>query len=87
MAQWTNLQQTEIFINATQMYITCEKCGGLCLAEPGLTAGALLTLFTGKYYILQGCIMECEILRSPIVSKFTQYAWIQKTRINLIYIF
>ena len=27
------------FINGTQLYITCEKSGGLHLAEPGLTAG------------------------------------------------
>ena len=39
MAQSTNLQRTEIFVNVTQMHITCEKYGGLHLAEPGLTAG------------------------------------------------
>ena len=40
MAQWTNLQRTEIFVNAKQMYITCEKSGGLHIAEPGLMAGS-----------------------------------------------
>ena len=39
MAQWTNLQQIEKFINQTQLYITCEKFGGLHLVELGLTAG------------------------------------------------
>ena len=36
MAQWTNLQRIEKFENRTRLYITC---GGLYLAEPGLTAG------------------------------------------------
>ena len=52
MAQWANLQQIKRFVNPTQLYITCEKSGGLhleeptCeksgglhLEEPGLTAG------------------------------------------------
>ena len=41
MAQWTNLQRIEKFVNGTRLYITCEKSGGLHLAEPGLTAGWL----------------------------------------------
>ena len=41
MAQWTNLQWIEKFVNLTGLYITCEKFGGLHLAEPGLTAGRL----------------------------------------------
>ena len=39
MAQWINLQWIEKFVNGTRLYITCEKSGGLDLAEPGLTAG------------------------------------------------
>ena len=39
MAQWMNLQQIEKFVNGTRLCITCEKSGGLHLAEPGLTAG------------------------------------------------
>ena len=27
------------FVNGTRLYITCEKSGGLHLAEPGHTAG------------------------------------------------
>ena len=27
------------FVNRTQLYITCEKTGGLHLVKPGLTAG------------------------------------------------
>ena len=42
MAQWTNLQWTKRFVNLTRLYITCEKSGGLHLAEPGLTAGRRL---------------------------------------------
>ena len=38
MAHWTNLQRIEIFVNLGQLYITSE--GGLCLVEPGLTAGS-----------------------------------------------
>ena len=41
MAQWTNLQRTKKFVNPMRLYITCEKSGGLHLAEPGLTAGWL----------------------------------------------
>ena len=43
MAQWTNLQQIEKFVNRTRLYIyvTCEKSGGLHLPEPGLMAGWL----------------------------------------------
>ena len=39
MAQWMNLQWIENFVNGTRLYTTCEKSGGLHLAEPGLTAG------------------------------------------------
>jgi len=39
MAQWTDLQRIEKFVNRTRLYATCEKSGGLHLVEPGLTAG------------------------------------------------
>ena len=41
MAQWTNLQRIEKFVNPTRLYITCGKSGGLHLAEPGVMAGRL----------------------------------------------
>ena len=41
MAQWTDLQRIEKFVNGMRLYIICEKSGGLHLAEPGLMAGWL----------------------------------------------
>jgi len=41
MVQWTNLQQIKKFENLMRLYTTCEKSGGLYLAEPGLKAGWL----------------------------------------------
>ena len=41
MAQWMNLQRMEKFVNGTRLYITCEKSGGLHLAEPSLMASWL----------------------------------------------
>ena len=41
MAQWTNLNQNNIFINPTWLTLLCEKSGAIHLAEPGLTAGRL----------------------------------------------
>ena len=38
MVQWTNLQQIKRFVYLTQLYITCEKSGGLHQVEPGFTA-------------------------------------------------
>ena len=40
MAQWTNPQWTKEFVNPTRLCITCEKSGGLHLAELGLMAGS-----------------------------------------------
>ena len=42
MAQRTDLQRIEKFVNRTRLYATCEKSEGLHLAEPGLTASWLL---------------------------------------------
>ena len=39
MVQWTNLLWIEKFVTRMQLYMICEKSGGLHLAEPGLTAG------------------------------------------------
>ena len=39
MAQRMNLQRIKKFVNGMRLYITCEKSGGLHLAEPSLTAG------------------------------------------------
>ena len=39
MVQWMNLKRIIILVNPTQLYITCEKSGGLHLVEPSLTAG------------------------------------------------
>ena len=47
MAQWMNLQRIENFVNGTRLYITCEKSGGLHLAEPGLMAGRLAGWLAG----------------------------------------
>ena len=55
MAQWTNLQQIENFVNWTQLYITCEKSGGLDLAESGLTAGRLADEIWTRLEILKAC--------------------------------
>ena len=41
MAQLTNLQRIEKFENPTQLYINCEKSGGLYLAELGLTVSSM----------------------------------------------
>ena len=39
MVQWTKFERIKKFVNPMQLHITCEKSGGLHLAEPGLTAG------------------------------------------------
>ena len=41
MAQWTNLNQNNIFVNLMLLPLLCEKSGAIHLAEPGLTAGWL----------------------------------------------
>ena len=39
MAQWTDLQRIEKFVNQMRLYATCEKSGDLHLAKPGFMAG------------------------------------------------
>ena len=57
MAQWTNLQQIEKFVNPTQLYITYGKSGWLHLAEPGLMAvrqsGSMLDEIWMRYDIFK----------------------------------
>ena len=48
MALWTNLQWIVRFVNPMQQYITCEKSGGLHLAELGFTAGWLAAQLAGQ---------------------------------------
>ena len=55
MVQWTNLQQIEKFINQMQLYITCEKPGGLYPVEPGLTAGRQADDIWAMLDILKAC--------------------------------
>ena len=50
MAQWTDLQRIKNFVNRTQQYATCEKSGGLHLAEPGIMAGWLTKFVQGLKY-------------------------------------
>ena len=39
MAQWTNLNRNNSFVNPTWLPLLCEKSGAIHLAQPGLTAG------------------------------------------------
>ena len=68
MAQWMNLQRIEKFVNGTRLYITCEKSGGLHLAEPGLTAGWLADEIWARFEILKAC---CR-LKNSISALFSQ---------------
>ena len=45
MVRWTDLQWIEKFVNRMRLYATCEKSGGLHLAEPSLIAGWLADEF------------------------------------------
>ena len=55
MAQCTDLQRIEKFINRTRLCATSEKSGGLHLAEPGLTAGWLADEIWARLQILKAC--------------------------------
>ena len=55
MVQWMNLQRIEKFVNGMRLYITCEKSGGLHLAEPGLTAGWQADKIWARLEILKAC--------------------------------
>ena len=59
MAQWTSLNQNNIFINPTLLPLLCEKSGVIHLAELGLTAGWLAgRRNTGKFEIFK---IRCEL--------------------------
>ena len=55
MTQWTDIQWIEKFVNRTRLYATCEKSGGLCLAEPSLMAGWLADKIWARLEILKAC--------------------------------
>ena len=55
MAQWTDLQQIEKFVNQMRLYTACEKSRGLHLTEPSLTAGWLADKIWARLEILQAC--------------------------------
>ena len=64
MAEWMNLQQIKKLVNGTRLYITCEKSGGLHLAEPGLTAGWLADEIWARLEILKAyCRWKYSIFR------------------------
>ena len=51
MVQWTNLQRTKKFVNSMKLYRTCEKSGGLHVAEPGLMAGRQAGRLADKIWV------------------------------------
>ena len=59
MAQWTNLQRIEKFVNQTRLYITWEKSGGLYLAEPGLTVGWLAVHLADEIWAMLEILKAC----------------------------
>ena len=74
MAQWMSLQWNKKFVNQMRLYLTCEKSGGLHLAEPGLTAGRLTVQQTKfgrdlKFYKLS---VDRNIGFSPLFSALFQ---------------
>ena len=70
MVQWMNLQQIKKFVNGMQLYITCEKSGGLYLAELGLTAGRLADEIWARLKILKLAV-DRKIRFSALFSKRT----------------
>ena len=62
MAQWMNLQQIENFVNGTRLYKTCEKSGGLHLAEPVLMAGWLADEIWARLEILKACCRSINLI-------------------------
>ena len=47
MAQWTNLNRNNIFVNLMWLPLLCENFGVIHLVEPGLTAGWLADRLAG----------------------------------------
>ena len=69
MVRWMNLQRIKKFVNLTQLYITCEKSGGLYLAEPGLMAGRQADEIWARLDILKACCRSKAKQKQPGVIK------------------
>ena len=64
MAQWMDPQLIKKFVNQMQLYATCEKSGGLHLAESGLTAGWLADEIWARLEILKAyCRLKYSIFQ------------------------
>ena len=72
MAQGTNLQQIEKFVNRTQLYITFEKSGGLHLAEPSLMAGWPTKFGHGLKFLM--LVVDRNIRFSALFSQGTAFS-------------
>ena len=48
MAQWVNCLRNNIFVNPLPLPLSCEICGTLHLAQPGLMAGRLAGWQAGR---------------------------------------
>ena len=64
MAQWTNLQLIENFVIWTRLYASCEKSGGLHLAEPSLMAATQAGWLAAEIWA------RLEILKAFYRSKY-----------------
>ena len=86
MAQWANLQQIEKFVNRMRLYITCEKSGGLHLAEPGLTAGwpsvCLADEIWARLEILKACCTSISFLPRYCIVWCISNAFFRQTLIQ-----
>ena len=70
MAQWTNLQWIERFVNPTRLYITCEKSGGPHLPDWVLQkAGRPADKIWARLEILKAC---CKSKYSQFSALFSQ---------------
>ena len=72
MAQWMDLQQIEKFVNRMQLYATCEKSGGLHLAERGPMAGWLAGWQAGWLTIWA----RLKILKASCRSKYLIFRFV-----------
>ena len=60
-----------LYVNQMRLYITCEKSGGMCLAEPGLTAGRLACRLAGKIWARHKLAVNRNICISALFSQGT----------------
>ena len=65
MVQWPNLQRIKRFVNPTRLYISCEKAGGQCLAEPGLTACSQADKIWAKFEVLKAYCRSKYLAKVP----------------------